>query len=664
MSFRTAEPALKDVLDAIAKGDAQLPDFQRGWVWDDMHIKSLIASLSLSYPIGAVMFLEAGGVPFKPRLFEGVSLQPAPKPKTLVLDGQQRLTSMYLSLRSGLPVKTRTEKGAEVHRVYFLDMAKCLDPTEDREEAVISVPDSLRMTSDFGRRVDLDLSTSALQYQHRMFPVALMFDTQCFMEWKMGYAGHHENAADAMMFLMRFEQEVWLRFQQFKVPAIELTQDTPREAVCQVFEKVNTGGVTLTVFELMTATFAASEFNLREDWIARQQRLAAKHDVLNVVDGTAFLTAATLLVSHERHLKSATPVSCKRADVLRLELPDFKHLQGRVEAGFKRAAELLAEEKIFDSKSLPYATQLIPLACICASLADRITHHGVKQKLLRWYWCGVFGELYGGANETRFAMDLPDVVQWIEGGAEPRTVRDASFAPTRLLSLQSRLAAAYKGLAALLMKHGSRDFVSGTPIDLNTYFNNAVDIHHIFPRVWCENNRLPRDKWNSVVNKAPLPASTNRFISGDAPGLYLSRIERNKHVSGENLDKFLASHAIPVAELRADDFDGFIRRRASCPLGADRRRHRQGRVGPGERGDRECIRRRDHLMRGVTLDLTTDGCLGSAWGQTVWTSAYLRSCCSKTARPRSPTSATTMRASRIAFGLAALEPATIVSRWD
>ena len=90
MSFRTAEPALKDVLDNISKGEIQLPDFQRGWVWDDSHIKSLIASLSLSYPIGAVMLLEAGGVPFKPRLFEGVLLQPAPKPKFFVLDGQQR----------------------------------------------------------------------------------------------------------------------------------------------------------------------------------------------------------------------------------------------------------------------------------------------------------------------------------------------------------------------------------------------------------------------------------------------------------------------------------------------------------------------------------------------------------------------------------------------
>lgn len=64
MSFRTAEPNLKDVLADIHNGIIQLPDFQREWVWDDRHILELIASVSLSFPIGAVMFLEAGGVPF------------------------------------------------------------------------------------------------------------------------------------------------------------------------------------------------------------------------------------------------------------------------------------------------------------------------------------------------------------------------------------------------------------------------------------------------------------------------------------------------------------------------------------------------------------------------------------------------------------------------
>jgi len=566
MTFRTAEPALKDVLDSIAKGETQLPDFQRGWVWDDQHIRSLIASLSRSFPIGAVMFLEAGGVPFKPRLFEGVTLQPAPVPRTLVLDGQQRLTPMYLALRSGKPVKTKTEKGEEIHRVYFFDMAKCLDKLEDRDEAVLSVPQTLQLTSDFGRKVELDLRTPAQQYQQRIFPVSLMFDSQGFIEWKMGYSKHYSGDAEAMLFLMKFEQEIWLGFQQFKVPAIEMDRNTPIEAVCQVFEKVNTGGVTLTVFELMTATFAANKFSLRDDWDARRRRIKNRHAVLEGVDGTDLLTAVTLLSSYQRHVLAKSPVSCKRVDVLRLTLDDFKKNADKVEVGFRKAAEILAEEKIFDARGLPYATQLIPMSAICAALGDDIDQHTVKQKLLRWFWCGVFGELYGGANETRFGLDLPNVIQWINGGDEPRTVRDSSFTPNRLLSLQSRNSAAYKGFTALLMKEGSRDFVTGTPIDLNTYFNNAVDIHHIFPRAWCEKENLPREKWNSVVNKAPLAAGTNRYIGGHAPSTYLARIQRDKKMEAGTLDSFLKSHSIPVEQLRGDQFDDFIRLRANALL--------------------------------------------------------------------------------------------------
>jgi len=566
MTFRTAEPALKDVLDSIAKGETQLPDFQRGWVWDDQHIRSLIASLSRSFPIGAVMFLEAGGVPFKPRLFEGVTLQPAPVPRTLFLDGQQRLTSMYLALRSGKPVKTKTEKGEEIHRIYFFDMAKCLDELEDRDEAVLSVPQTLQLTSDFGRKVELDLRTPAQQYQQRIFPVSLMFDSQGFIEWKMGYSKHYSGDAEAMLFLMKFEQEIWLGFQQFKVPAIEMDRNTPTEAVCQVFEKVNTGGVTLTVFELMTATFAANKFSLRDDWDARRRRIKNRHAVLEGVDGTDLLTAVTLLSSYQRHVLAKSPVSCKRVDVLRLTLDDFKKNADKVEVGFRKAAEILAEEKIFDARGLPYATQLIPMSAICAALGDDIDQHTVKQKLLRWFWCGVFGELYGGANETRFGLDLPNVIQWINGGDEPRTVRDSSFTPNRLLSLQSRNSAAYKGFTALLMKEGSRDFVTGTPIDLNTYFNNAVDIHHIFPRAWCEKENLPREKWNSVVNKAPLAAGTNRYIGGHAPSTYLARIQRDKKMEAGTLDSFLKSHSIPVEQLRGDQFDDFIRLRANALL--------------------------------------------------------------------------------------------------
>lgn len=112
-TFKSGEPGLPDQLREIHAGAIQLPDFQRGWVWDDDHIRSLVASVSQSYPIGAVMLLQTGGdgAQFQPRPVQGVGLDPDVKPELLILDGQQRMTSLYMALATNKPVPTRTAKG-------------------------------------------------------------------------------------------------------------------------------------------------------------------------------------------------------------------------------------------------------------------------------------------------------------------------------------------------------------------------------------------------------------------------------------------------------------------------------------------------------------------------------------------------------------------------
>src|SRR5258708_6074504 len=99
-TFSSDKESLNEILKAVSTGRYQLPEFQRGWVWDDAHIISLLASVSLSYPIGAVMMLENGNpaVRFKPRAVEGVELDSAKEPERFILDGQQRLTSLFQSL--------------------------------------------------------------------------------------------------------------------------------------------------------------------------------------------------------------------------------------------------------------------------------------------------------------------------------------------------------------------------------------------------------------------------------------------------------------------------------------------------------------------------------------------------------------------------------------
>ena len=295
------------------------------------------------------------------------------------------------------------------------------------------------------------------------------------------------------------------------------------------------------------------------------------HEPLKGTDAVAFLSAVTLLASYQAHRASAVEprpaVGCKRRDVLRLSLEEYRRCADAIEWGFTKTAKLLMREKIFDQGSLPYATQLIPLAATVAYLGDRFEQDAVKQLIVRWYWCGVFGELYGGGNETRYAQDIVDLVAWIEGGPSPRTVVDSSFSPVRLLSLQSRNSAAYKGLAVRLMQLGSRDFLSGDPIELNSYFDEAVDIHHIFPRSWCEEMHIPRIRWNSIVNKAALTSRTNRMIGGRAPSAYLSTLKKNRGVSPQQLEVILESHGIDCAHLESDSFDQFLRSRAIVLMG-------------------------------------------------------------------------------------------------
>jgi hypothetical protein len=564
-TFRTDEPHLHELLTEVHKGQIQLPDFQRGWVWDDDHIRALIASVSLSYPIGAVMLLETGGeaVKFKPRAFEGVELSGPTPPLKLALDGQQRLTSLYMSLRSGKPVPTRTEKGKDIDRVYYLDMRACLDDEVDRVDAVRSFPPERVLRSDFGRHVDLDVSSAEKEYAAGLFPLDLLFEPTRAAPWKRGYRKFHDNSDEKMDLLERFEEQILMRFQTYKIPVIVLLRDTPKEAVCQVFEKVNTGGVSLTVFELVTATFAADDFQLRRDWDDRSERIKDKRPVLHDVDGTDFLTAVTLCSTYRRHIQGRGAVGCKRKDILRLSLDEFKAHAPAVEQGFARAARFLTREHVYDTRSLPYHTQLLPLSVICAELGDNFESDPVRQKLARWYWSGVFGELYGGANEARYSFDVPEVLAWIRGdGGEPRTIQHSNFAPVRLLSLQSRLSAAYKGLMARLMSAGSHDFLSGDAIALTSYFELNIDIHHIFPRAYCEKTGLDRARWNSVVNKAPLSARTNRIIGGHKPSTYLAALEDSHNVDPHRLDEILRSHLIEPVALRNDAFDTFIRDRA------------------------------------------------------------------------------------------------------
>ena len=575
-TFDSTKESLLDLLRSIRDGKTQLPDFQRGWVWDDEHIRSLLASISLSYPIGAVMMLQTGNpdVRFKPRLVEGVSLVQIPEPERLILDGQQRLTSLFQSLFLGEAVTTKDVRGNQIKRWYYLDIHKALNPNGDRDEAIVALPED-RIIRNFRGEPEHDYSTADLECAAELLPLPLLFDVPGLTAWQMRYLQIDPACmAERLTRWNELTQSVIQRFQQYQVPLILLRKETPKEAVCQVFEKVNSRGVSLTVFELLTATYAADDFSLRDDWTIREKRLR-KHPVLRSIQNDDFLQAVALLTTRARRQQSidtgtlpqhAPGISCKRKDILRLSLDDYRMWAEVVTQGFERAARFLYGQKIFSARDLPYRTQVTPLAAIFAVLGDKAESAGVSAKLARWYWSGVLGELYGGAIETRFAKDVPEVLDWINGKDEPSTVLDANFAPMRLLTLRTRNSAAYKGIHALLMRDGCQDFRTSDSIDVQMYFDDQIDIHHIFPQDWCKRNGIDARRCDSIVNKTPLAVRTNRMISNNAPSNYLLRIQRSAGIDEARMDQILESHLIDPLALRLDYFDDFFKARETALL--------------------------------------------------------------------------------------------------
>ena len=543
---------------------------------------------------------QDAGALFAFRPIEGASQTAAgAQPEQLLLDGQQRMTSLYQSCRRQRVVTTITAKKRVVKRWFYIDMRKALQLAGDREAAIFGVPEDRRLKENFDKDVTLDLSAPELEYEQLMYPLNRAFDWDTWQDEFTDY-WQAKGQIDVMRPLFRkFKDEVLKNFAEYHVPVISLSADTPHEAVCLVFEKVNTGGKALDAFELLTAVYAAQGHKLRDDWLGNattpgiQKHLAqfgrAAEQIVGVlskVAATDFLQVIALLHARERRLKAmADPtksendwpaVRASRQSLLDLPLSAYLQYRGAAKAGLERCAKFLRQQQVHKVVDIPYPSQLVPLAAIFAAVGKDVEHASHLEKIARWYWCGVFGELYGSAAESRFARDIMEVPTWLEVGPEPGTVKEGVLRSDRLRTMRTRQSAAYKGIHALLMREGAQDFRTGQSFDQTVFFDEGVDIHHIFPKDWCVGKGIKPAIYDTVINKTPLSYQTNRIIGGVAPSEYIGKLQTGQPAAGKRpavppigeaeLNGYLGTHRIDPKLLRADDFEGFMASREKSLL--------------------------------------------------------------------------------------------------
>ena len=534
---------LDDVLREIENGKMQLPDFQRSWVWKDGQIKSLLASVSLGIPIGTLLTIEADDQ-LGHRPFIGTELEESSVPKTLVLDGQQRLTALFQACMSGRPVTTESRSGS-TQRHYYFDMKKCIEES-DREECVFSETISRPKYNDPAR-----------QYQDEVFPVGMVFHSR---QWRDDYLEYHSHSESKRQLVDQFDDLVARNFDRYQMPEVRMSS-IELEVIAITFEKTNDQGTRLHGFDIITAKMTREGLNLREEW-ERQTRALSAEPVLAKVDETHYLKAITLLATHA----GSKRVSARRKDMLSLKRHDYDTYCDGITQGFISAAALLKEIGISKPKELVHVPQAIVMAAVYAHCDERETNTvNARQTIEKWYWTTLLNESYGGrTTDEQLAQDFLELVRRLTGRSPApwsSFIGRRPFNADRLLSgRQNGLTVAVQSM--LQQKHEPRDWITGRPIRMIA--DNKVEMHHVFPKRWCKNNNIDEGQREGVANLSLIDAETNKIIGGKAPSAYLKDLQvRAGNISDAQMDGILESHLIPAKELRNDDFGAFHKKRAA-----------------------------------------------------------------------------------------------------
>jgi hypothetical protein len=533
--FEDTNPrALKDLLAEIHNHSAALPDFQRDFVWEPGATQDLIISIASNYPAGSILRVRDAMRVFAAREFEGAPVLAGATHTFLVLDGQQRLTSLYQAFY-----------GVGEHR-YFLDLGKLRDGA-DFEETIFHV----RATTKWARNLD----DFAEQAEKLVLPLSVLKGgAGGFGQWGRKVARQlADTERIALEDALDEIEEKWVRtIDNYHFPVVTLSDKTEPDALCTIFETLNRTGVKLSVFELLTARFWRQGINLRALW----ETALADHPVIKDFDVDPYYVLQGISLAGRK------APSCKRSDVLNLAASDITAWWGEVVNGLAKGLEILRDDcKVMLAKWVPYPTMLPPLAAVLACSGDSKTAEAGarREKIKRWFWCSVFGQVYESATNSKSAKDVTELLSWFSAGPMPESVNTFRFDPRSLRDVTPRQRSIYRGVINLILGVGARDFHTGEVITGKLMAKEGIDDHHVFPSAWLKSKGINVARHRDcVLNRTLIDRTTNQMISDRAPSDYLAAIRATPEFPFESV---LKSHGLPVSAdsaLLHDDYENFL----------------------------------------------------------------------------------------------------------
>lgn len=507
-------PKVNNLVQRIEAGEVKVPPLQRPFVWKQDQIIALLESIYNEYPIGSILWWETNETLASERNIAGFKLPQKPEshPFYYVLDGQQRLSSLY--------------------GVFCTD--RTVDATDDEY------------------KVDHNIFDIYFDCNNKKFvPAGNKQNGETYLELKALFdpAKYAEALMAAPVAARAIISELYNKFTNYEVPII-ITKKRDFSEVGMIFERVNNTGTRLDLFDLMVALTWTTDFHLQNEFKEIHTILQKKN--FDEIKKKVLLQCLSVILKE----------SCKTKVITSLKGQDIRDNIGILKESLKKTIDFLSTElKIGSREVLPHAHQVVPLCYLFAKLTmpnpDQIK--AIKQ----WFWKTSFSTRYSSGTDSSVDEDVMYFKDLIENN-NVHCFEDLKHAVTPEILKTTKFLRSNPFSRAFVVLLGNKvplNLTNASCVDVGEAISsfNQKEYHHVFPVAFLDKKGVSSEKINSLCNFCLLPADSNKLILDKAPSEYFDKIiPKNKYKD------ILQSNLLPITKdiYSNDDYEKFLDERS------------------------------------------------------------------------------------------------------
>jgi len=530
---------ISELVSKVQRGELRLPEMQRRYVWPATRVRDLLDSLYRKYPSGTILVWETDEEIKDREMAVHSTKNPSTSQKLLLLDGQQRITSLSAIL-SGEPIQVRNKKRPieilfnlehpegppiEVMEVDENDTPENLEDIEDEESVEIDIQEELRKRT-------FVVGTKTLKNNPLWVSVSDVFkktDSQILKT-----IGINSDNPRWDKYSERLQKLRSIANYEYVMQVLD--KDMSYEEVTEIFVRVNSLGIKLRGSDLALAQITSRWKGFMEE-LERFGEEFEEEDGEYLIDSGLLVKTLVSFATHQSKFKTVGKLSLKK-------LQDSWEL---AKEGIRYAVNFIKTGAKFDKlKSLSSPFIIIPIS-VYYILKEQSISDKEEKHLLKWiFYSHMRGHYSLGSSESILDADLSAIFnkKGLEGlnSILLQHVKKLEVTPDDLI--HKRISSPFFSMLYIVLRNkGAKDWFTGLPISQSHIGrSHTIQYHHIFPKSLLKERRFDGKDINEIANMAFIGGKTNRKITDKEPKTYFKKIME------DNGSETLSSQLIPMDE--------------------------------------------------------------------------------------------------------------------